>query len=44
MVYYIKYKGKSIKPGDKLPKTSKIELICGNGRLTGRAKVKANSE
>jgi beta-lactam-binding protein with PASTA domain len=44
MVYYIKYKGKNISPGDKLPKTSKIELICGNGSLTGRAKVKANSE
>ena len=44
MVYYIKYKGKSIQPGDKIPKTSKIELICGNGRLTGRAQVKANSE
>lgn len=44
MVYYIKYKGKSINPGDKLPKTSKIELICGNGRITGRAKVKANTE
>lgn len=44
MVYYIKFKGKSIKPGDKIPKTSKIELICGNGSLTGRAKVKANSK
>lgn len=35
MVYYIKYKGKDIKPGDKLPKTSKIELICGNGNVSG---------
>ncbi len=44
MVYYIKYKGKNISPGDKLPKTSKIELICGNGSITGRAQVKANSK
>ncbi|ASV31270.1 PASTA domain-containing protein [Maribacter cobaltidurans] len=35
MVYYIKHKGKDIKPGDKLPKTSKIELICGNGNVSG---------
>ncbi|WP_411032279.1 PASTA domain-containing protein [Spongiimicrobium sp. 3-5] len=44
MVYYIKYKGKNISPGDKLPKTSKIELICGNGTIPGRARVKADSE
>ncbi|NDV44560.1 PASTA domain-containing protein [Flagellimonas sediminis] len=44
MVYNIKFKGKYIKPGDKLPKTSKIELICGNGTIPGSAKVKAESE
>lgn len=44
MVYYIKHKGKNISPGDKLPKTSKIELICGNGKIPGRARVKADSE
>ncbi len=44
MVYQIKYKGKYIKPGDKLPKTSKIELICGNGSITERAQIKADSE
>lgn len=44
MVYYIRYKGKTIKPGDKLPKTSKIELVCGNGTITGRAQVKVDSE
>ena len=44
MVYYIKYKGKQIIPGDKLPKTSKIELVCGNGVIPDRAKVKADSE
>lgn len=44
MVYEIKYKGKYVKPGDKLPKTSKIELICGNGSITSRAIIKANSE
>ncbi len=44
MVYYIKFKGKDIKAGDKLPKTSKIELVCGNGSITDRAIIKADSE
>lgn len=44
MVYYIKYKGKYISEGDKLPKTSKIELICGNGTIPNRARIKADSE
>ncbi|MFS4457255.1 PASTA domain-containing protein [Maribacter sp. 2304DJ31-5] len=44
MVYQLKYKGKYIKPGDKLPKTSKIELICGNGNIPERAIIKADSE
>ncbi len=44
MVYYIKYKGKQIKPGDKLPKTSKVELVCGNGNIGQRDQVKADSE
>jgi len=44
MVYQIKYKGKYVKPGDKLPKTSKIELICGNGTITSRAQIKADSD
>lgn len=44
MVYYIKYRGKDIKPGDKLPKTSKIELICGNGNIPDSARIQADSE
>jgi beta-lactam-binding protein with PASTA domain len=44
MVYYIKFKGKDIKPGDKLPKTSKIELVCGNGTIPNSAIIKADSE
>ena len=44
MVYYVRHKGKTIKPGDKLPKTSKLELVCGNGTIPGRARVKADSE
>lgn len=43
MVYYIRYKGKTIKPGDKLPKTSKIELVCGNGDIPDKAQVRADS-
>lgn len=43
MVYYVKYKGKNISPGDKLPKTSKVELVCGNGRVSKRAQIKADS-
>lgn len=44
MVYYIKHKGKDIKPGDKLPKTSKIELVCGNGNVPGGAVIRNDSE
>ena len=44
MVYYIKYKGKNINPGEKLPKTSKLELVCGNGTITDRAQIKADSD
>ncbi|MGI9545776.1 MAG: PASTA domain-containing protein [Flavobacteriaceae bacterium] len=44
MVYYIKYKGKTINPGDKLPKTSKIELVCGNGTIPNSARVKSDSQ
>ncbi|MBA4746625.1 MAG: PASTA domain-containing protein [Muricauda sp.] len=44
MVYNMKYKGKYIKPGDKLPKTSKLELICGNGTIPGSARVQADSQ
>ncbi|UNY98971.1 PASTA domain-containing protein [Zhouia spongiae] len=31
MVLGIKFEGKEIEPGTLLPKTSKIDLICGNG-------------
>jgi len=44
MVYQIKHKGKYVKPGDKLPKTSKIELVCGNGNIPTSAQIKADSE
>lgn len=44
MVYYIKYKGKNISPGTKLPKTSKVELVCGNGNRTERSEIKEDSE
>lgn len=44
MVYNMKHKGKYVKPGDKLPKTSKVEIICGNGTIPGSAQVRADSE
>jgi beta-lactam-binding protein with PASTA domain len=44
MVYYIKHKGKTLKPGDKLPKTSKLELVCGNGKIPASARVKSDSQ
>ncbi len=44
MVYRMKHKGKHIKPGDKLPKTSKIELVCGNGTVPERARIQSESE
>ncbi len=44
MVYRIRYQGKYIKPGDKLPRTSKIELVCGNGTVGNEARIKARSQ
>lgn len=44
MVYYLKYRGKRINPGDKLPKTSKVELVCGNGTIPGSARIKSESQ
>lgn len=44
MVYRIRFQGKNINPGDKLPKTSKIELICGNGTIPDQARNQADSE
>ena len=43
MVYQMKYKGKYVKHGDKLPKTSKLELICGNGNIPNSARIQAES-
>ena len=31
MVLEMQYNGKPVQPGDKLVKTSRIDLICGNG-------------
>lgn len=44
MVYYVKYKGKEIKPGDRIPKTSKVELVCGDGTIPNSAIIKAESQ
>jgi beta-lactam-binding protein with PASTA domain len=41
MVYQIKYDGKYVSPGYKLPKTSKIELICGKGIASAQDIIKA---
>jgi beta-lactam-binding protein with PASTA domain len=35
MVLGIQYKGKPIEPGERLPKTSKLELVLGNGKRPG---------
>lgn len=44
MVYRIRYQGKYINPGDKLPKTSGVELVCGNGTVPEQARIKDQSE
>ncbi|MGS2739942.1 PASTA domain-containing protein [Sinomicrobium sp. M5D2P17] len=41
MVYYIQYQGKKIAPGDQFPKTTKIDLVCGNGGEEERKKEEA---
>jgi len=35
LVLQMQYKGKDIKPGDKLPKTTAIDLVLGNGNRPG---------
>ncbi len=42
MVLGLKYKGKDIKPNDRLPKMSKIELILGNGKRPGASNTDEN--
>lgn len=44
MVYRIRFEGKYIKPGDKLARTSSIELVCGNGTVPEEARIKAQTE
>lgn len=44
MVYRMKFKGKYLKPGDKIPKTSRVELICGNGTVPEKARIQAESQ
>lgn len=44
MVYRIRHQGKYINPGDKLPKTSRIELVCGNGTIPDQARIRAESD
>ena len=43
MVYRIRHQGKYVNPGDKLPKTSKVELICGNGTIPDQARIQADA-
>lgn len=44
MVYRLKFEGKYISPGDKLTKTSRLELVCGNGTIPDEARVRSQSE
>lgn len=44
MVYRLRFEGKYIKPGDKLARTSSIELVCGNGTVPDEARIKAQTE
>lgn len=44
MVLGLQYKGKPIKPGETLPKTSKVELILGNGKRPGGSSNDENEE
>ncbi|MGB5314572.1 MAG: PASTA domain-containing protein [Robiginitalea sp.] len=44
MVYRIRFEGKYIKPGDKIQRTSAIELVCGNGTVPEEARIKAQTE
>lgn len=35
MVYYVRYENENILPGFQLPKTTEVELVCGNGNKAG---------
>lgn len=35
MVYYVRYENENILPGFQLPKTTEVELVCGNGNQAG---------
>jgi hypothetical protein len=34
MVLEMRYKGRNIKPGDKVLKSSKIDLVLGDGKMS----------
>jgi hypothetical protein len=36
VVRKMKFKGKEVKPGDLIPKNSKIDLVLGDGRSNGQ--------
>ncbi|MGH1386235.1 PASTA domain-containing protein [Kordia sp.] len=42
MVLGMQYKGKPLKPNERLPKMSKIELILGNGKRPGSSNTDEN--
>jgi beta-lactam-binding protein with PASTA domain len=42
MVLGLQYKGKPIKPNERLPKMSKLELILGNGKRPGASNTDEN--
>lgn len=42
MVLELSHKGKKIAPGEQLIKTSKIDLICGNGLETSKDSITGN--
>lgn len=42
MVLELSHKGKKIEPGEQLIKTSKIDLICGNGLETSKDSITGN--
>jgi hypothetical protein len=43
MVLEMRYKGRNIKPGDKVLKSSKIDLVLGDGKMSYEEEIGTDS-
>jgi hypothetical protein len=41
--FWMRYKGRNIKPGDKVLKSSKIDLVLGDGKMSYEEEIGTDS-